>query len=149
MSSKTIVAIEDSDEDFAALARIMRQFSLDIEVRRFIDGDEALDYLYRTGSYTTLKNAPPPALILMDLNLPGTDGRDIIHQIKQEDQLKTIPIIVLTTSSNPKDVEICYHYGANSYVLKPMGAQELKRTIRDLFHYWFETTLLPTAASLS
>ncbi|MEB3339043.1 MAG: response regulator [Leptolyngbyaceae bacterium] len=141
--NQIILVVEDSDEDFAAFTRVMQTSGLKNPVYRVEHGEEALDYLYQTGSYSEPSTAPRPTVILLDLNLPGTDGREIIQQVKQDDTLKSIPIVVFTTSSNPKDIEICYRYGANSYLLKPIGSQALINTIQDFFHYWFEATVLP------
>jgi CheY-like chemotaxis protein len=83
-------------------------------------------------------------LILLDLNLPGTDGREVLRRIKQDDHLKTIPVIILTTSNNPKDIKACYQHGVNSYVIKPMDFKVLKHSIQTLLSYWFEITMLPS-----
>jgi CheY-like chemotaxis protein len=144
-SNQIILVVEDSDEDFAAFTRVMRTSAFKNPVYRVEDGEEALDYLYQTGSYSKPSTAPRPTVILLDLNLPGTDGREIIQQVKQDEALKSIPIVVFTTSSNPKDIETCYRYGVNSYLLKPIGSQALINTIQDFFHYWFEVTVLPPA----
>ena len=125
----TLLVVEDSDEDFEALSRIMeRSCDIDIPIVRCCDGDDALDFLYGEGAYTDRKPAAPPGAVLLDLNLPGTDGRDILTQIKQDEKLKTIPVVVMTTSSNPKDVDECYRAGANSYILKPTNIEQLKDT---------------------
>ncbi|HEY9881572.1 MAG TPA: response regulator [Leptolyngbyaceae cyanobacterium] len=139
----TVLAVEDSDEDFEAFIRALRLLDLTFPVQRTANGDEALDYLYQTGVYAKPGSAIRPALIFMDLNLPGTDGQEVIQEIKQNDQLKSIPVIVLTTSSNPKDVEACYRYGANSYILKPMGIKALADTLQMCINYWFTLSLLP------
>ncbi|MFE4104879.1 response regulator [Almyronema epifaneia] len=140
---RLILAVEDSDEDFHAFTRAMKQLNIAETVCRVCDGDDALDYLHHEGQYTDFDQYPRPSVILMDLNLPGTDGRDVIREIKQNEQLKTIPIVVLTTSSNPKDINVCYQYGINSYMLKPIGIEALKKTVDDFFHYWFKAVLLP------
>lgn len=147
-----ILIVEDSDEDFYAFVRATKKLDfLDRSSYRFFrvqDGDDALDYLFRQGEYDDL-DSPDPVAILLDLNLPGTDGREVIQEIKQSPKLKTIPIIVLTTSSNPQDIETCYLYGANSYLLKPMGASEMQQTVQLLFKYWFNFSILPSYAQLN
>ncbi|WP_017720186.1 response regulator [Kamptonema formosum] len=135
--------IEDSDEDFAAIVRIMRKSSIDIPLYRCTDGDQALDFLYRTGEYADPTIAPRPSLILLDLNLPGTDGREVIQEIKQDEILKIIPVVVFTTSSNPKDIQTCYRNGANAYIVKPIDLDKLRKTVRLLIDYWFEAVILP------
>jgi len=142
-----IMIIEDSDEDFYTFTRVTQD--LDILKRsfykflRFKDGDESLDYLFREGDYQSL-NAPLPVAILLDLNLPGTDGRDIIKKVKKTPHLQMIPIIVLSTSSSQHDVQTCYQYGANCYMLKPMGVLEMQKTVQILFENWFQFALLPS-----
>ena len=97
----TLLVVEDSDEDFEALRRIMgRTCDIEIPITRCLDGDDALDYLNCEGPYAQRTASEPPGLILLDLNLPGTDGREVLSQNKQEEALKTIPFDVITTSTN-------------------------------------------------
>lgn len=135
--------VEDSDEDYAVFFRIMQDLNYLNPLYRVGDGDEALNYLYQRGEYAPPRPAPRPALILMDLNLPGTDGREVIKQIRRDEGLNCIPIVVLTTSSSPRDIKACYRCGANSYMLKPIGIEVLEQTIRDFFQYWFRSVALP------
>ena len=139
-----VLVVEDRDEDFEAFCRVVGELQVDSSFRRICDGEEALDYLYHRGAYQDSLTAPRPSLILMDLNLPGTDGRDVIREVKQDNHLKNIPIVVFSTSSSPQDREICYHYGANSYLIKPMGLANLKKTIAIFCQYWLHTSILPS-----
>jgi CheY-like chemotaxis protein len=142
----SLLVIEDSDEDFEALIRIIEQVcTFPIAVHRCIDGDDALDFLNQAGTYHGLSDASKPGLILLDLNLPGTDGREVLFTIKQSQRLKMIPVVVLSTSSNPKDIEDCYQSGVSSYILKPMNINELKESIQIMLNYWFKVTVLPDA----
>ncbi|MDX2098420.1 MAG: response regulator [Leptolyngbyaceae cyanobacterium bins.59] len=151
-----ILIIEDSDEDFYALLRTIQQSEMlqqGLSLYRFLrfqDGDEALDYLLREGEYQTL-TAPLPSFILLDLNLPGTDGREIIQRVKNSSSmaLNTLPIVVLTTSNSPRDIQTCYCYGANTYLLKPMGVSEMRQTVQILFQYWFQLAVLPRDGELT
>ncbi len=138
-----ILIVEDSDEDFEAVGRVMRRSAVTNPLFRCTDGDDALDFLYRTGIYADPQKAPRPALILLDLNLPGTDGREVLEQIKQDEELKIIPVVVFTTSANPKDVEVCYKNGANSYILKPINLNRFVELIRVVIDYWFGAIILP------
>ena len=140
-----LLVIEDSNEDFEAFQRYVGRSPLTIPIYRCLDGDEALAFLYRTGRYADPQSAPRPGLILLDLNLPGTDGREVLRKIKQDETLKLIPVVVFTTSNNPKDIEACYRQGVNSYIIKPMDFNRLKRSIQILIDYWFDTTVLPTS----
>ena len=144
-STQPLLLIEDSDEDFAAFERILRKASITNTIYRCVDGDEALDFLRHKGQYSDLTKAPRPAIILLDLNLPGTDGREVLEQIKQDEELKMIPVVVFTTSSNPKDIEICYRYGVNGYIIKPIDVKKLMRTVQVLIDYWFEAVILPNS----
>lgn len=142
-SQCSLLVIEDSDEDFAAFERIARRSSIQNPIYRCSDGDEALAFLCQIA--TTDSVLSRPSMILLDLNLPGTDGREVLGQIKQNPDLKMIPVVVFTTSSNPRDVEICYQQGVNGYLIKPIDVAQLKRTIQLFFEYWFSVSLLPGA----
>lgn len=141
--TSSLLIVEDSDEDFETLQRFLRSSQLVIPIYRCNNGDRALEFLLRTGQYANPELAPRPNLILLDLNLPGTDGRQVLYRIKQNANLKSIPVVVFTTSSNPKDVEICYQYGVNSYIVKPIDFAKLKRSIQTIVDYWFEINILP------
>ena len=146
-NSQSLLIIEDSDEDFEAFTRIVKKISFVHPIHRCIDGDEALDFLHRAGEYSRFK-VSQPSLILLDLNLPGTDGREFIKEVKQNDKFKSIPLIVFTTSSNPKDIEVCYRYGVNSYMIKPIDIDKLKRTIEVFLNYWFEVIVFPDVVNI-
>lgn len=138
-----LLIVEDSNEDFEAFQRFLRQSPLIIPVYRCLSGDQALAFLYHTDDYTDPQSAPRPGLILLDLNLPGTDGREVLRRIKQDDDLKLVPVVIFTTSNNPKDIEACYRQGVNSYIIKPVDFSLLKRSIQTLLDYWFDITMLP------
>lgn len=138
-----MLVVEDSNEDFAAFNRYLQRSPRQIPVYRCVNGDQALAFLYRTDGYEARQNAPRPGLIIVDLNLPGTDGREVLRQIKQDESLKKIPIVVFTTSSNPRDIDDCYQLGVNSYIVKPINIEQLKRDIYAVIDYWFEVTTLP------
>lgn len=137
-----LLIVEDSNEDFEALHRLLRRSSPTISIQRCTSGEQALAFLNRTGDYMG-QSTPQPSLIVLDLNLPGTDGREVLRQIKQDKTLKHIPVVVFTTSSNPKDIKDCYQFGVNSYIVKPINFAQLKRDVQLLIDYWFEVTTLP------
>ena len=139
-----LLIVEDSNEDFEAFQRFLRQSPLAIPVYRCLDGDQALAFLYHTDRYSDPETAPRPGLILLDLNLPGNDGREVLRRIKQDDNLKSVPVVIFTTSNNPKDIEACYRQGVNGYIIKPMDFSLLKRSIQTLVEYWFDITVLPS-----
>lgn len=141
--NKPLLVIEDSDEDFEALSRIMTQEAIANPVYRCIDGEEALEFLFHQGEYLDSSTFPRPSLIVLDLNLPGTDGREVLAELKQDRDLKNIPVVIFTTSSNPQDVEICYQYGVNGYIVKPMDTKRFRKLVQILLDYWFEAVILP------
>ncbi|HKI18841.1 MAG TPA: response regulator [Isosphaeraceae bacterium] len=143
MSPQPILIIEDSPEDYEATTRALRKAGLANPIFHCGDGEDGLDFLYQRGSYAVLDRAPRPAVILLDLNLPGADGREVLAEIKGDDGLKNIPVIVLTTSTDERDIEKCYHGGANSYVKKPVDLPGFIRSVQHLKDYWFEVVILP------
>jgi CheY-like chemotaxis protein len=138
-----ILIIEDSNEDYEVTVRSLQRASVTNQIFRCVDGDEALDFLYREGRYATIDAAPRPGLILLDLNLPGTDGREILGQIKQDPLLRSIPVVVLTTSRSEQDVAFCYAQGANTYITKCLDLEMFRHAIAALYMYWFGTAVLP------
>ena len=140
---QTILLVEDSPEDFETTARAFKKAGVSNNFVHCEDGDDALDYLFRRGNYTDPKVSPRPGVILLDLNLPRTDGREVLAEIKANDELKTIPVIVLTTSSDERDIEYCYSCGANSYINKPVNLEGFLEAIKRLADYWFEIVILP------
>jgi CheY-like chemotaxis protein len=144
--SQPILLVEDSPEDFETTERAFRRSGLKNPIYRCADGDEALDYLHRRRGYTDADKAPRPGVILLDLNLPGTDGREVLSEIKNDPNLKQIPVIVLTTSKDERDIEVCYRCGANSYIQKPVDLDGFMKAIERLKDYWFEVVILPRNA---
>ena len=141
--NQPILLVEDSPEDFEATVRAFKKSGLKNPIIRCEDGDGALDYLYRRGRWADPETSPRPGVILLDLNLPGTDGREVLTEIKKDGQLRHIPVIVLTTSNDRRDVEACYHAGANSYIQKPVDMDGFLKAIERLNGYWFEVVVLP------
>jgi CheY-like chemotaxis protein len=141
--NEPLLVVEDSNEDFRMLQRLMRRLAVQNPIYRCTNGDEVLEFLYQEGNYQDPDRAPRPSVILLDLNLPGIDGRDILERLKQDSSLRKIPIVVFTTSSNPKDIELCYQKGANGYLIKPINAQELQKTIQAFVNYWLEANTPP------
>ncbi|HLO86112.1 MAG TPA: response regulator [Nostocaceae cyanobacterium] len=140
-NTRPLLVIEDSDEDFEAFYRVIKQQGVVNPIFRCSNGDEALDYLYHQGEYSNPHIYPSPAIILLDLNLPGTDGREVLEQIKQDENLRKIPVVIFTTSSNPKDIEICYDYSIASYILKPINFKRLVATIQAFINYWLDIVI--------
>ena len=141
-----ILLIEDSPEDYEATVRAVKMVGMNARVFHCANGDDGLDFVYNRGLYSDALLAPRPTIILLDLNLPGTDGRELLAEIKSDERLKTIPVIVLTTSMDARDIERCYQAGANSYIKKAVDFDAFSRTIQRLDAYWFNAVVLPPAA---
>ena len=134
--------VEDNAEDFTALSRVFRKLALPHPVVRCEDGDQALTYLQGYGQAAGWP-ATLPALVLLDLNLPGTDGRAVLETLKKDPRLQALPVIVLSTSSSTRDVERCYQLGANGYLTKPIRYAALEDKLRLALQYWLEASELP------
>ena len=146
MGTQTILIVEDSDDDFYAAQRTFQRAGLNNPIRRCATGDEAVDYMFHRGAFSDAALAPLPGIILLDLNLPGLDGRAVLQQVKSEPSLRRIPVIVLTTSNAENDVAQCYADGANSYVTKPVDIHGFVQAITRLKDFWFEIAILPKEA---
>jgi len=134
--SQPILIVEDSQDDFEATKRAFSKANLRNQIEHALSGEEALKFL-NDG------HAPRPGLILLDLNMPGLDGRKTLEIIKQNQSLKKIPVVILTTSNDERDVAACYQLGANTYIQKPVDFDGLIAAIRQLKEYWFEIAILP------
>ena len=125
-----LLVVEDNDEDFFVFMDFLNEMEVQHPVHRCIDGDDALDFLWGEGNYQNQDPSIKPSVVLLDLNLPGTDGREVLEQIKGNNQFKQIPVVIFTTSHNPQDIDFCYQMGANSYLVKPMDFEQMRRRIK-------------------
>ena len=141
-ANNLIIIVEDSPEDYDTTLRAFKRVGMKNKVIRFEMGDDCLDYLFGRGEYEG-KAIVLPGLIMLDLNLPGTDGIEVLKIIKSDLKLKKIPVVVLTTSNDVNDIEKCYQLGANSYIQKPVGFEGFINAITKLKEYWFEISILP------
>jgi two-component system response regulator len=141
--SQTILLVEDNQDDFEATSRAFKKANLCNPVVWCQSGRDALDFLKQQGAYQDAVRRPWPGLVLLDLNMPGMDGRKTLEAIKQDETLKRIPVIILTTSADERDIQACYLAGANTYVQKPVSFDGLIEAIQRLKAYWFEIALLP------
>ncbi len=141
-----VLIIEDNDDDFEATIRALKSasgFSMKNAIVRFDNGTSALEYLHRNGQYSDATLSPRPGIILLDLNMPGISGHDVLMDIKSNELLRDIPVVILTTSDNEKDVDECYKAGANTYIKKPVNIDNFFAAIKKLSEYWFELAILP------
>lgn len=135
-----ILLIEDSPEEISLMTNILDTKAWNIHIHRVRDGIEAMDYLYKKNKY---KNSATPSLILLDLNLPKKDGREILKEIKNDDELKCIPIIILTNSADDKDVIESYDHHVNAYITKPANLDEFEEYIKIFKEFWLNNVKLP------
>jgi CheY-like chemotaxis protein len=142
--TQPILIVEDNYPDYQAVLRVFRKLGLENPVFHCDTGEAALDFLYHRDEKHTVEKVPRPGIILLDLNLPETDGRDVLRQIKSDQSLKSIPVVVFTTSDSEKDISECYSSGANSYITKPVDLERLLDVMSMLRTYWFETVTLPS-----
>jgi CheY-like chemotaxis protein len=143
---KCILLIEDNPEDYETTLRAFKKAGVTNPIYRCEDGEDALDYLFQREKYSNPISAPRPGIILLDLNLPGTDGRQVLVEIKNDANLKQIPVVVLTTSTDHRDIRECYNSGANSYIQKPVDLVGFTKAIEMLSEYWLDMTILPEMA---
>ena len=138
-----ILLVEDSPSDVAMTLAALREGRIANEMHVAGDGEAALDYLYRRGEFA---GAPRPDLILLDLNLPKKDGREVLAEVKSNDDLKAIPIVVLTTSAAESDVLRTYELHANSYITKPVGFEEFLSAVQHIEEFWLSLVRLSHGA---
>lgn len=135
-----VLLVEDDPGDIELTRSALKQNKLKISLSVAEDGEQALDFLRRKGKYA---NAPRPDLILLDLNMPRKDGREVLAEIKKDESLKTIPVVVLTTSNADTDVIKSYELGCNCYATKPVGFKEFCGIIKEIEEFWFTIVKLP------
>jgi len=137
----TILLVEDNVDDYDAAVRSFKAAHLDNPIQWCRSGQDALNYLKGEGKYAESPAATRPALILLDLNMPGIDGRKTLALLKQDPALKIIPVVVLTTSADEKDIEQCYEMGASTYIQKPVDFAGLIDAVGRIKDYWFGIAL--------
>ena len=141
--SITILMAEDDPEDQMLTREGFEESRLANDLYFVEDGEELLDYLHRRGKFSDPQQSPRPGLILLDLNMPRKDGREALKEIKADPDLRSIPIVVLTTSKAEEDIVRSYDLGANSYITKPVTFEGLVAVLKTLGRYWFEIVELP------
>ncbi len=142
-SAHTILLVEDNPADIKITERALRDSGFPVELVVVRDGQEALEYLLRQGPYADNTSWRNPDLILLDLNLPRLTGREVLQRVRTTPELKTVPVVVLTTSRRPEDVQDMYAAGANTYIEKPQSFQRFVQVLQTIERYWLDTALLP------
>jgi len=135
-----VLLVEDNPGDAHLTRDTLEQSKLLIQIAVVADGEEALDYLLARGNYT---GVALPDLIVLDLNLPRLGGREVLAEMKQHEQLLSIPVVVLTSSDAEKDVVMSYKLGASCYVTKPVGLEAFQAIVKSIESFWFTVVKLP------
>ncbi|TDU69309.1 response regulator receiver domain-containing protein [Prosthecobacter fusiformis] len=140
----SFLVVEDSDEDYAALERILKRAKADVPIRlqRCTSAEQVLDML-KAPVLPNRPLPPLPAVIVLDLNLPGVNGKSVLLAVRQHPRLKRTPVVIFSTSSSPQDIAWCYEHGANSYHVKQTDYSAFKRAVELLVDYWVEAVRLP------
>lgn len=133
---KTILLVEDNPDDEALAIRALRRNNIINEVVVAHDGVEALDYLFGTGVYSERDTSVQPAVILLDLKLPRVDGVEVLRRLREDERTRIVPVVILTTSNEERDMLNSYSLGCNSYVRKPVDFLQFSEAIRQLGMYW-------------
>lgn len=145
MKGRTILLVEDNDDDARLTMRALQRNNILNEVVHARDGAEALDYLFRTGAHSGREASDSLQLILLDLNLPRLSGLQVLERIRADERTRLLPVVVLTTSSEEADLVRSYGLGVNSYVRKPVRFEQFAEAVRQLGMYWLVLNLSPGA----
>ena len=132
---KSILLAEDDPNDVELTLAALAQHNLANKVEVVRDGAEALDYLFRRGKFATRPDGNP-VVVLLDLKMPKVNGLEVLHKIKTDEKLKTVPVVVLTSSRGSPEVRRCYDYGVNAYVVKPVSFPDFINAVKQLGIFW-------------
>lgn len=146
MNDKTeveILLVEDNPTDAELCIRALKQHRLADKLAWVKDGAEALDFLFRHGAYADSSARGMPKVILLDLRLPKVDGLDVLRTVKADERTRSIPVVVLASSKDDRDMAATYQLGVNSYVSKPVAFEEFEKVVSDIGRYWLLLNRLP------
>jgi chemotaxis family two-component system response regulator Rcp1 len=138
-----ILLIEDNPGDVRMMTELLSESGVSSELHVSMDGADAIDFLKRRGGHNS---AIQPDFIILDLNLPKKNGREVLAEIKQDEHLKTIPVIILSSSDADNDIEYCYSMQANCYINKPHDLFNYMHVVKSISEFWFQTVRLPRAS---
>ncbi len=142
----TILMADDSSDDRFLAREALRESLVVNDLREVEDGEELMDYLHRRGEYSNPESSPRPGLILLDLNMPRKSGREALEEIKEDENLRRIPIVVLTTSEDEADIIASYDLGVSSFITKPVTFERLVEIMKAFGKYWIEIVSIPPCA---
>jgi two-component system response regulator len=138
-----ILLVEDNPDDYEATARSFRKNNVSNPLIWLKSGQEALDFLHRRGAHASRAPEVVPCMMLLDLNMPGLSGHGVLEAVKADENLRRIPVLVLTTSADQRDIDRCYELGASTYIQKPVVFEKLVEAVGRIKDYWFEVAILP------
>jgi two-component system response regulator len=138
-----ILLVEDDPQDVELTLRVLKSESAKNRIEVARDGEEALDFLFCRGPYSHRSPANPPRLVLLDLKLPKVDGLQVLREIKASPECRSIPVVVLTSSAEQRDMVESYRLGVNSYIQKPVDIGQFRQTIKTLGSYWLLVNRIP------
>jgi CheY-like chemotaxis protein len=142
MKDLHILLVEDNEGDIILTREALREVTAVKDISVVRDGREAIHFLYKTGAHV---NAQVPDLVLLDINLPKVDGKEVLKTIKQDPALRSLPVIVLTTSASEKDILEAYTHYANCYITKPVDYSSFMKVIQSVESFWMNTAQLPNS----
>lgn len=142
MKAIRVLVAEDNEDHLFLTKRALEQTNsgLRLEVEGVRDGEEALDYFYRRGRF---EDAQRPHMVLLDLKMPKVNGLEVLEKLKADPDLRSIPVVVLTSSDRPEDIEATYSRGGNSFVTKPVSPSGMREGLREITDYWMQVAALP------
>ncbi|GMT41945.1 MAG: two-component system response regulator [bacterium] len=143
-----ILLAEDNPADQEITRRALEDAKVKNDLHVVGDGVEAMEYLRRQGKYSDSASSPRPDLLLLDINMPKMDGKQVLEKIKGDEELRTIPVVMLTTSSHERDVIKSYHLGVNAYILKPVDIGQFVAVLKNLEEFWFMMVVLPSKSNI-
>ncbi len=142
--SVEVLLVEDNENDVELTRLAFEEAKILLNMRHVEDGEQCMALLRKEGRYA---NTPTPDLILLDLNLPGMDGRAVLAEIVADDQLRQLPVVILTTSETDQDILEMYKLRCSSYIVKPVDFNQFLRVVRSIGNYWFTVVVLPQQKS--
>ena len=140
-----ILLVEDNDDDVELTLHALRKEHLANSIHIARDGEEALDYLFGEGGCAAANGDGPPRLILLDLKLPKVDGMEVLRRLKSDARTRLIPVVILTSSKEERDLANGYHLGVNSYIQKPVDFEQFRETVKNVGLYWLVINQAPPA----
>lgn len=138
-----ILLVEDRPEDAELTLRALRKNNFANRVHWVKDGEQALEFLFGTGAYGARDGAAPPRLVLLDIKMPKVDGIEVLRRLKQQERTRAIPVVVMTSSNEERDVVETYRLGVNSYIVKPVSFEAFLETVAKIGMYWVLTNRTP------